>query len=523
MKPIPFSSLNLTSEIQRATHAMGFENATEIQAKTIPLILEGKDVIGRSQTGTGKTASFAIPAVEMIDVDHKFQVQVLVVCPTRELAIQSWGEFKKLYQFKSGIKAAVVYGGQPIDRQIKELKKGVNIVIGTPGRIMDHLRRKTLKLNHLKMVILDEADEMLNMGFREDIETILSQAPEERQTVFFCATMPPEIMAITKTYQKHPELVEINRNQVTLEAISQYYFETSASGKQEALAGLLKSENPGRAIVFCNTQKMVDGLVIFLVRQGFEAVGIHGRITQNVRTRVMEKFKAGRVPILVATDVAARGIDAQDVEMVVNFDIPADVEDYIHRIGRTGRAGKSGKAYTIISGRKQILQLRNIERVTKSSIIREEVRTGGIVQRQKPDSAEVSHPEKDRKRRKAVIDFAREFSPSKRERPSPKDGSSRIILNIGKMQHISPNHIVGAIAEKTSLSGSDIGKIQVLDNSTIVEIPGAQRQEVIDSLKGQKIKGMFVDAKPHDREEPRRAPSGYASHRFKDRQPGRRG
>lgn len=368
MTRIPFESLPVSKELQRAAHELGFDYATEIQSQAIPVILNGRDLIGRSQTGTGKTAAFAIPAIELTDGENKKDVQVLVVSPTRELAIQSWDVFKKLYKYKSGVKAAVVYGGQPISRQIAEMKKGANVVIGTPGRIMDHLRRRTLKLDHLKLLVLDEADEMLDMGFREDIETILRETPGTRQTLFFCATMPPEIMAIANTYLKQPQLVEINKGQPTIAAIEQFYCSVPPSRKPEALIVLFHQGGPCKSIVFCNTQKMVGEVGRALRKNGLSALEIHGRIPQNVRTQVMGDFKAGRFSTLVATDVAARGIDARDVEMVVNYDIPMNAEDYIHRIGRTGRAGKSGKAFTLVSSRLQAAQLRNYGRTTKSTV-----------------------------------------------------------------------------------------------------------------------------------------------------------
>lgn len=503
MSQIPFSSIQISGDLQRAAREMGFENATEIQAKTIPLILEGRDIIGRSQTGTGKTAAFAIPAVELTNGENKTDVQILVVCPTRELAIQSWGEFKKIYKYKSGVKAAVIYGGQHIDRQINELKKGVNIVIGTPGRIMDHLHRKTLKLGKLKMVVLDEADEMLDMGFREDIETILDKTPSDRQTILFSATMPPEILAITKTYQKEPQLIEVNAEQATLAAIKQFYCETPADKKPEALIELLKLNEIHKSIVFCNTQKMVDKLCRILNQNGYEAVGIHGSMRQNIRTQVMKSFKTDTSALLVATDVAARGIDAQDVEAVINFDIPPNTEYYIHRIGRTGRAGKAGMAFTIACSRTQVLQLKDIERATKAEMIFQEIKVAGHVLHfnSNPQISEVVKTSSTEKKPQRIS-----VRPSKDRIESPKNryvqkaDSAKIVINLGKEQHIEAKHIVKSIAEKTSLSGSDIGRIEIFSKSTVVEIPDTHKQEIIDALKGSKIMGFFVEAKLHDDE-----------------------
>lgn len=480
---VKFQELPVSAEIQRAAGELGFENATEIQERAIPVILEGRDLIGRSQTGTGKTAAFAVPAVEMTDGENKEDVQVLVVCPTRELAIQSWNVFKKIYKYKSGVKAAVLYGGQPMERQIRELKRGINIVIGTPGRIMDHMRRRTLRLDKLKIAVLDEADEMLDMGFRDDIETILKQTPDSRQTLFFCATMPPEIMAITKTYLKQPELIEVNRSQVTITAIGQSCCMVPDAKKPEALTELLHRSTARKAIVFCNTQRMVDEVCRNLVGSGSSAHGIHGGIRQEERTKVMEGFKKGDFSILVATDVAARGIDARDVELVVNYDVPRTAEDYVHRIGRTGRAGKTGSALTIAGSAVQIAQVREFERVTKSTVEYFELPEFGHV---KADAA----PRKEQAGRQG-------FQP----RANVADGMEKIVIELGKKQRIRPNHIVGAIAERTSLSGGDIGKILILLNRTIVEIPAGHKQEVLDALKDCKINGFVAESKPDRRQD----------------------
>jgi len=500
MDQITFESLNISQELVRSVHEMGFEYATDIQAQTIPLLLEGQDVIGRSQTGTGKTAAFGIPAIELIDGLNKTEIQVLVVSPTRELALQSWGEFKKLYKYKSGVKAAVIYGGQPIGQQIRELKKGVNVVIGTPGRIMDHMRRKTLSLSKLKMVILDEADEMLNMGFREDIETILNTTPKERQTIMFCATMPPEILAITKAYQKQPHLIELSRNNSTLAAIEQYYCDVSEAKKPEALIAILALDKPLMAIVFCNTQNKVDELCRYLNQNGFEAIGIHGRMRQDVRTDVMNSFKSGKASLLVATDIAARGIDVQDIETVINFDIPQNTENYVHRIGRTGRAGKSGKAFTIASGNMQMLQLRDIEDATKIKIVPQELK--GFEYNQNTDtkhriSRDFINKSADKTDKNARgMDKKVEFKVD--GEASTSFDTIKIEINIGRVRHIAPNHIVGAITEKTSLRGSDIGKIEILDKSSIVEIPASFKQEVMEAMQGSKIKGQTVDLRLFD-------------------------
>lgn len=378
-----FYELNLPYEIQRAIDEMGFVTATEIQAGSIPLIRQGKDVIGRSQTGTGKTLAFGIPAIEMVETGfRKNKVQVLVLCPTRELAMQACEEFRKLTKYKSGIGIAAVYGGAPMDRQISELKRA-SIVIGTPGRIMDHMRRRTLRLDGLKMIVLDEADEMLSMGFREDIETILEDTPEDRQTLLFSATMPPEIMQLTDTYQKDPDVVMVNPKQPTVENIQQYYYEVPRDRKLDALNLLLQYHNPKLVMIFANTKQMVDEITEYLNKNGYQADGLHGDMKQAQRTKVMNAFKRGHRSILIATDVAARGIDVNNVDYVINYDIPQNDEYYIHRIGRTGRAGKSGKAITLCCGRRQAELLRRTGRQVKAKIVRLDLPNSTEVRQQK--------------------------------------------------------------------------------------------------------------------------------------------
>ncbi|MCR5165669.1 MAG: DEAD/DEAH box helicase, partial [Oscillospiraceae bacterium] len=351
---------------------MGFSEATEIQSKAIPVMLTGADLIGHSNTGTGKTAAFGIPAAERIVRGEK-GVRVLILCPTRELAMQACGEMNKFTKYMPWVRACAVYGGASIDRQITELRRGANIVIGTPGRIMDHIERGTLKLEAINTVILDEADEMLDMGFREDIESILSHVPEERQTALFSATMPPEILAMTDRFQRDPHMIRVENKTRTVESIEQYYYDVPMGRKTDALKLLLLAYEPKLSMIFCNTKKMVDELTENLVSGGFRAAGLHGDMKQQSRTQVLGAFKAGRINILIATDVAARGIDVDDIDAVFNYDIPQDNEYYIHRIGRTGRAGKSGTAYTLASGRRQIYELRDIARLTKAEISRREL------------------------------------------------------------------------------------------------------------------------------------------------------
>ncbi len=345
-----FTELDISKNLLKAVMDMGFEEATEIQEKSIPLILSGRDMIGQSQTGTGKTAAFALPVLDRVDPKIN-KPQVIVLCPTRELAVQVCGEFNKLSKY-TGIKSFPVYGGEPIFRQISALKRGAQIIIGTPGRLMDHMNRKTIKLDHVKSIILDEADEMLNMGFREDIETILKNIPtEDIQTILFSATMPKSIMDITHLYQNNPKIVKITRKELTTDTIDQRYYHVLEHHKLEVLRRLLDVYNPKLTLIFCNTKRKVDEVTELLQDSGYASDKIHGDMNQVVRLSVLGKFNKGVINILVATDVAARGLDIQNVEAVVNYDVPENEEYYVHRIGRTGRAGK--KRYVLYTGFKE--------------------------------------------------------------------------------------------------------------------------------------------------------------------------
>jgi ATP-dependent RNA helicase DeaD len=378
MTPKLFSELGLSAEVLKAIDKLGFEQAAPIQASAIPILMSGGDVVGQSQTGSGKTAAFAIPAIEKVDTRQR-GVQVLILCPTRELAIQVSEEVHKLALFKSGLHALPIYGGQSFDRQLAGLKQGANIVIGTPGRVMDHMRRGTLKLSGLKIVILDEVDVMLNMGFRDDIEVILQAAPSERQTVFFSATIPRPIQQLIEKYSRNPQQVRIEQKALTVPTVEQIYYEVDRNYKIELLTRLIDIHDLKLGIIFCNTKRMVDELVDHLNAQGYSADRLHGDMTQLMRDRVMNKFRKSGLEFLVATDVAARGIDVDDVQVVFNYDLPYDVEDYLHRIGRTGRAGRSGRAISFVAGR-EMFQIHNIERFTKVRIQRGKPPTVGQVE-----------------------------------------------------------------------------------------------------------------------------------------------
>ena len=542
MNEVKFSELNLLPEMQRAVDELGFETATDIQSQAIPCIREGRDIIGKSQTGTGKTLAFAIPAIEKIDrEEEETTVQVLILCPTRELAQQGCEEIKKLTRFMTNIWVTDVYGGAPMDRQIMRLRK-CNLVIGTPGRVMDHMRRGTLSLEHVKMVILDEADEMLSMGFREDIETILKDVPEERQTVLFSATMPAPIMELTETYLTEPYIIEINREQVTLDNIQQLYVDVPMGRKLDALNLILRSYEPRLCMIFCNTKLMVEEVTQYLARNGFSAEALHGDLNQSQRTRVMDAFKSARIPLLIATDVAARGIDVNDIDYVINYDVPGHDEYYVHRIGRTGRAGKEGTAITICSGRRQFYMIRDLARVAKSEI--KEIPLPKVADiRKKQD-------EKNREKLMAAITegveknyqdmvsemldagcdlqmiaaaamqaaFQRDeigLTDIEYERKSSGGGMyKKIIISIGRRQKVAPNHIVSAVAERANISGREIGKIEIYDDRTIVGVPADRAEDIVASLLGLKINGCPTHStlsREHAKSSPR--PNGRRSAR----------
>jgi len=366
-----FSELGLAPEILKAVERMGFEEASPIQSGAIPVLLGGADVVGQSQTGSGKTAAFGIPAIQLVDASLRAP-QVLILCPTRELAVQVAEEIAKLAFFKRGVRELPIYGGQSYERQFRGLHAGAQIIIGTPGRVMDHLERKSLKLDQIQMVVLDEADRMLDMGFVDDIKTILRQVPEKRQTVFFSATIPRPIQQLIETFTRNPVNVRLAAEAMTVPAIEQVYYEVDRRSKLEVLCRLIDLEDVKLAIIFCATKMMVDELTEHLVARGYGADKLHGDMTQAMRERVMGRFRKRKVEFLVATDVAARGLDVDDIEIVFNYDLPHDGEDYVHRIGRTGRAGKGGKAVTFVAGR-EIYRLENIQRFTKSRIRRERI------------------------------------------------------------------------------------------------------------------------------------------------------
>jgi len=355
----------LDERIVRAVREMGFEKLTPIQEQSIPYLLQGEDIIGQAQTGTGKTAAFGIPALQKINPDSK-KLQTIILCPTRELAMQAAEEIRKIAKYMHGIKVLAVYGGQEIGKQIRGLR-GVQIIVGTPGRVMDHMRRNTLKLDDVNMVVLDEADEMLNMGFREDMELILGQIPNEHQTALFSATMPKPILDITSQFQKNARLIRVAAKELTIPLVSQKYYKVKPQDKDAACIRLLEYYQPNLCLIFCNTKVKVDELAEVLKKAGFQAEGLHGDMSQHQRDVAMGRFRHNSTNILIATDVAARGIDVDNVEVVINYDIPQDIEYYVHRIGRTGRAGKTGQSFTFASAR-EMYRIREIERICHTVI-----------------------------------------------------------------------------------------------------------------------------------------------------------
>ncbi len=513
---VTFDSLQISEDLLRAVKEMGFEQCTPIQGQAIPPLLAGRDIIGQAQTGTGKTAAFAIPMLEKIDYSVR-TVQGLILCPTRELAIQVSEEIQKLLRFRPRLAVLPVYGGQPIDRQIRALRSGIHIVIGTPGRVMDHLDRKTLSFDSVKMIVLDEADEMLNMGFREDIETILDHIPAERQTVFFSATMPKPILALTKRYQRDPLQIVVAHKELTVSNIEQKYIELPERNKLEALSRIMDVENSQLSLVFCNTKRKVNDVVSELQARGYFADGLHGDLKQTERNAVLDKFKKGIVEVLVATDVAARGLDIEKVEAVFNYDVPLDEESYVHRIGRTGRAGKQGTSYTFVTGR-EIYQLRDIERYTKSKITRvgvpsldevEEKKMTGLLDQVKNEIVSgnlvkyVNMVEALLNQDFGAVDIAAammklHFGGNNNVEidlpPAPlfedaEPGMARLFFGVGKRHRVEPKDFVGAIAKRVGIPGSAIGKIRIFDSHSFVDVPLADATRVVTVMQREQIKG----------------------------------
>ena len=524
--PTPFNSFDLQPDLRRAVAELGFEEATPVQEQVIPLLLQGKDVIAQAQTGTGKTAAFGLPILQRLDPSANYP-QALVLAPTRELAVQVAEALHRMGKYK-GVKSLAIYGGQPIERQLRALRQGVQVVIGTPGRVMDHIRRGTLQLDRVSTVVLDEADEMLDMGFIEDVEFILERVPPEHQTGLFSATIPPRIVALAKRYLRVPVRVTIENETITVPQVRQVYYDVSGREKLDALTRILDFETPASTIVFCARKSDADSLGESLQGRGYSAEVLHGDLNQSQRDRVMNRFRSNQVEILVATDVAARGLDIPDVSHVINYDIPWDPESYVHRIGRTGRAGREGDAITLVTPREQ-RQLRIIERVIGRHLKRLRL----------PSPADVAS-----RRREAVMDQIRaaidegdldpyrsmvealgdEYDPVEIAAAAFKvlgdgtllhadpaadaraadgigvePGMARLFIHAGRRAGIRPMDIVGAIANETGLPGNRVGAIDLYDNFAFVEVPSGEAQRVLKALNSTTLRGQRVEvdmAKP---------------------------
>ncbi|MCL6632742.1 MAG: DEAD/DEAH box helicase [Alicyclobacillus herbarius] len=515
-----FTDLPLSKRVQDAINDMGFEEPSPIQAACIPLVLEGREVIGQAQTGTGKTAAFGIPMVEMVTTDRK--VQGLVLTPTRELAIQVAGEFRKIAKYKR-IRTLPIYGGQSIVHQIRALQQGVQIVIGTPGRVLDHLRRGTLDLSSVRMVVLDEADEMLDMGFIEDIEAILSETPAERQTLLFSATFPPAVKRLATRYMRNPEHVTVNRGEVTVPMIDQVYYKVLERNKLDSLCRIIDSEEVSLGIIFCRTKRGVDELTEALLARGYLADGLHGDLSQTQRDRVMRKFRSGDIELLIATDVAARGIDVENVTHVINYDLPQDPESYVHRIGRTGRAGKRGLAISLVTPREFKL-LKQIQRETGANIESRDVPTlADVAERQAEMWRErlvQTIQEGGLAHYRAILgNVVDEFDPvdvacaalklasagetQGREEEDydfgdtgAKPGMVRFFVNIGRSARIGPSDLVRTISEEAGVPGQAIGKIDIFDRFTFVEVEQESAPFVYEALRHSRINGSRVNLEP---------------------------
>lgn len=532
---ISFAELGLSEPTLKAVTELGYEEPTPIQAQTIQLMLEGVDVIAQAQTGTGKTAAFALPIIEKLDPKIR-ATQALVLTPTRELAVQVAEAFQSYSKYHR-VSVLPVYGGQPIERQLRALERGVQVVVGTPGRVLDHIRRKTLQLAPVKTVILDEADEMLNMGFIEDIETILKETSESRQTALFSATMPAPIAALARRYMHDAKRITVASEQKTVSQIRQIYYEVGKRDKLEVLTRILDYELPTAAIIFCRTKLEVDSLGQRLTARAFAAETLHGDLNQVQRDRVMARFRSGQMELLIATDVAARGLDVEHVSHVINYDLPLEVESYVHRIGRTGRAGRSGIAISLVTPRERRLW-DAIQRTTSGSIQRMRLPTiGDVITRRRerfketlretiaeqgleqyvimaeelgeeysptdlaaaafklllgaaPDEtedklAEPDEPEKSGAKR----------PPKKRKddnRMGPERGMTRLYIDVGREEGVRPGDIVGAIANEADIPGRSIGSIEIYDHFSLVDVPSNQAQHVLTALKSTRIRNHKI-------------------------------
>lgn len=535
-----FSSLGICPEILEAIEVLGFETPSAIQERAIPSALNSSDIIGLSHTGSGKTLAFAIPALEMISTDVR-GVQVLCLCPTRELAVQICREVDKLALFLDGVSAVPVYGGASFKSQLDALRRGVQFVVGTPGRIMDHMDSGALRLDNLKMLILDEADEMLDMGFLEDIDRIADAMPDKKQTLFFSATMSPQIRALASRFMTDPVEIAIERPTLTVPTIEQFYYEVVFSSRIELLSRLLDTGRVKMGLVFANTKRVVDDIVDGLMARGYAVDRLHGDMPQIMRERVMESFRRGNLKVLVATDIAARGLDVDDVDAVVNFELPRDPEDYVHRIGRTARAGRKGKAITFV-GRRDFALLNRIERFIGTKLSCEPVMTAveveqlrteslvdDVIEKLKPGSG---LPEELREVEASAEDLVsalfelvkskshREVQPIPEDKPSrfssrksrgteredgemPQKGDSwesngesvTLFMNGGKMLGIRPKDIAGLFYNTVEMDRGAIGDIRMFPKHSLIEVDAAVAPKLLEALSTATICGYEVNVR----------------------------
>lgn len=537
-----FSDLNLSREVLQAINDMGFESPSEVQEGTIPLILEGRDVLAQAQTGTGKTASFGIPMIEGIE-DKSHDLQGLVLVPTRELARQVSDELKKLAKYKKFINIVPIYGGADMGKQLRDLRKGADIVVGTPGRVMDHMKRKTIVLDGLKFLTLDEADEMFDMGFRDDMKTIIEKTNPDRQTLFFSATFDNDIKEFSRLYQVDPEKVIIEKKELTAEKIEQFYLELNRNMKTEILNRLILIHKPKKSIIFCNTKRMVEALEVEIAQRGYKVDSLHGDMRQSSRDNVMKKFRNGTIDVLIATDVAARGLDVSDIDLVFNYDLPQQAEYYVHRIGRTARAGKKGESFTFVTSR-DYPKFREIEKYANIKMEKMKLPTKSDVERESLDnlfdkvnkniiraedqenytgvlnkllaeghslydiSASLLKMVNESTNKTKIkdldrVDYGKSFEMSKgsdssnrksKDKGMKKIKGPKIFINKGKRDGLDSRDIIKLLGKHTDLTPSDIGRINIMPNFSFVEIPKNMIKDAIRDIDGKNLKGKSIKA-----------------------------
>ena len=514
MENIKFSSLGLSEDVLSAINAMGFEEPSQIQAQAIPVVLEGFDIIGQAQTGTGKTLAFGAPIISKMKKSFG-KIQVLILTPTRELAIQINEELNRMTKFAK-VTSLPVYGGQPIDRQLRALRNGVDIVVGTPGRVLDHMRRKSIDFSNVNFFVLDEADEMLNMGFIDDIRDIMSTLDENKQTLLFSATMPDQIKKLASRYMK-PEMkhISIVKNTMTVSLTQQYYYEIKHKDRFEALCRILDVDEPESSIIFCKTKRSVDELVEAMQTRGYVVEGMHGDMGQNQRMNTLKKFKEGNLDFLVATDVAARGIDVENITHVINYELPEDTESYVHRIGRTGRANREGIAYSLVTPR-EYMQLKQIEKYTKSKIKRKEipslddiyeVKHQNILSKVK-DTLEKNEYSKFVNLATQLDDeynlvdvaaalikmlFDKELSYDYSENSIESESNVRLFLSAGRIDKVNPANLLDFFIDNAKVRKDEIGNIDILEKFTFVDISPKVANIIIDKCSGKKINKRRVN------------------------------